>query len=56
MGILKGANEFKKFKDGCKLSRKQAMLAMCFDCMGGVREDCLSNACPLFDYRPNKEK
>ena len=54
MGIVKGAMEFKKFEDGKKLTRKQAMLAMCFDCMGGTRLDCEADKCPLFDYRPNK--
>jgi len=54
MGIVRGAKEYKKFKDGEKLTRKQAMVAMCYDCMGGVQEDCLGTDCPMYDYRPSK--
>jgi hypothetical protein len=56
MAVVKGSGEFKKFKNGDSLTRKQAMSAMCFDCMGGVREDCLGTDCPLYDFRPHKEK
>jgi hypothetical protein len=56
MGVIKGGKEYKKFKDGGKLTRKQAMLAMCYDCNGAEesREDCLGTDCPLYDYRPYK--
>lgn len=56
MGIVKGSKEYDKFKAGKSLTRKEAMLAMCFDCMGGVMEDCLADMCPMFQYRTNKGK
>jgi hypothetical protein len=34
MGIIKGSREFDKFKKGVKLTRKQAMLAKCYECNG----------------------
>jgi len=54
MGARKGIREYERFVNGEKLTRKQAMMAMCYDCMGGVPEDCLGTACPMYDYRPSK--
>lgn len=54
MGVVKGATEYKRFKGGESLTRGEAILAMCFDCMGGAREDCEANQCPLYDYRRYK--
>lgn len=58
MSNIKGSREYKKFMDGEKLTRKEAMLAMCYDCNGGEesRTDCLSDKCPMYDYRTYKQK
>jgi hypothetical protein len=58
MGMIKGAKEYKRFKDGDKLTRKQSMLAMCYDCNGGdeSNEDCKGILCPLYEYHPHRDK
>lgn len=41
--------------NGRKLTRMQAMLAFCYQCMGGYKdgtEDCENTACPLYAYNP----
>jgi len=48
MGIIKGSFEFKKFKSGKPLTRKQAILAQCYECNGYEAEDCLAEHCPLY--------
>lgn len=48
-----------KHIDGEKLSRKEAMQAKCYDCMGYFidgRADCQIKYCPMFDYRPFKDR
>ena len=55
MGMIKGQKEFEKWEEGDKLTRKEAMLAMCYDCNGREqsREDCLGRkTCPLYQYAP----
>jgi len=54
MGIPKGKKAYEKFREGGKITRMEAMDAQCYDCMGGALEDCESDLCPLYDYRPNK--
>jgi hypothetical protein len=47
-----------KHWDGEKLTRKEAMEAMCYSCMGYFidgRTDCRLKHCPLYDYRPYKD-
>ena len=60
MGIKKvrGGKEYQKFAQGKKITRKEAMLAMCYDCLGGegMREDCMGTMCPLYPYYPNSCK
>lgn len=65
MGIVKGALEWKKFKNGEKLSRKQAILAMCFECNGQEESgvDCMQDepihgelSCPLYQFHPHRPK
>jgi hypothetical protein len=44
-----------RFQKGGKLSRKEAMLAKCADCMGGYgdgRRDCEVPGCPMYAYMP----
>ena len=48
-----------KHLDGGKLSRKEAMQAKCYDCMGYFidgRADCQIKYCPMFDFRPFKDR
>ena len=60
MGAIKGAKEFSKFKKGDRLTRKEAIRAMCYDCNGADEsaEDCLGVSCPMYQYRlyPDKKK
>lgn len=56
MGFIKGQLEYKKFKKGESLTRKEAMLAQCFYCNGqeDSRADCSGKNCPLYQYHPYK--
>jgi uncharacterized protein YjdB len=54
-----GKTHLLKHIDGGKLSRKEAMQAKCYDCMGYFidgRADCRIKNCPMFDYRPFKDR
>ena len=54
-----GKNNLLKHLDGGKLSRKEAMQACCYSCMGYFidgRADCGIKNCPMFDYRPFKDR
>lgn len=55
MGLVKGQLEYRKFEEGKHLSRKQAMLAMCFSCNGfeDSNTDCGGNSCALYPYHPH---
>ncbi|CAG0955453.1 hypothetical protein METP3_00466 [Methanosarcinales archaeon] len=37
---IKGAREHKKFKEGKQLTKKEAILAACFECNGGEHVPC----------------
>jgi hypothetical protein len=59
MGILKGQKEYKKFKEGELLTRREAILAMCYECNGleESNEDCQGKGgCPLYQYHPHRPK
>ncbi len=58
MGFIKGQIEFKKFKDGKSLTRKQAILAQCYECNGyeESQADCVTYSCPLYQYSPYGDK
>ncbi len=60
MGKINGARQYERFKNGEKLTRKQAMLAKCYECNGleESRIDCEVDTCPMFSYRlyPKTEK
>ncbi len=49
---VKGALEFKRFKEGKPLTRKGAILAQCYECNGYEAQDCLGTSCPLYEYHP----
>jgi len=43
---------------GRSLTRSEAILAKCYDCMGGYPEgaaDCGCEDCPLYDFSPYRE-
>jgi hypothetical protein len=57
MGMVKGQKEFKRFEKGGSLTRKEAILAHCYQCNGfeesGV--DCVCGGdCPMYEYHPHK--
>jgi len=54
MAVIKGAKEYKKFKEGKPLTRKEAMLAMCYVCNGESESnvDCQGYSCSLYQYHP----
>lgn len=49
---VKGAKEFDKFKKGQPLTRKEALLAQCYECNGFSMEDCKGLSCPLYQWSP----
>lgn len=54
MGLIKGQQQWKKWREGSSLTRKEAMLAMCFECNGfeDSAEDCQARHCPMYQYHP----
>ena len=54
--VIKGQTEYKKWGKGAKLTRKEAMLAMCYQCNGEKESavDCGGVTCPLYTYSPYK--
>lgn len=58
MGIIKGQREYEKFKTRDKLSRKQSMLAHCYECNGfeESNEDCQGKSCAIYQFMPYKGK
>ena len=50
-----GTKQFKKLKAGESLTRKEAIMAYCFDCMGFYVDgytSCHNSSCALFEYMP----
>jgi len=58
MGKIKGQNEYEKWFTGIKLSRKQAMLAHCYECNGfeESNRDCQGKNCPSYQFMAYKDK
>ena len=59
MGLVKGQLEYRRFKSHDNLTRKEAILAKCYECMGeysGGRQDCMGISCPLYQYYPYRGK
>ena len=58
MAVIKGQREHEKFKAGDRLTRRQAMLALCYECNGfeDSNEDCGSKACPIYQFHPHRGK
>jgi hypothetical protein len=57
MGAIKGSKEYKKFKEGKPLTRKQAISAHCYECNGldEGREDCKGYSCPFYQFYPYRQ-
>jgi len=60
LGIMaQGRKELIKHLKGGPISRKEAMVAKCYDCMGYYadgRADCEILDCPLYPFNPAGEK
>ena len=56
----RGKVEILKYLKGERLTKNQAILAKCYDCMCGYADgvgDCETKSCPLYGYMPyNKNK
>lgn len=53
MAKIKGEKEYRKWQEGERLSRKQAMLAHCYSCNGegDSGKDCNGrNTCPMYQF------
>lgn len=58
MGKIKGQAEWEKLREGKKLTRKQAVNALCYECNGfeKANHDCGAVKCPVYAYSPYKGK
>jgi len=55
----RGKKELIAHLEGKNITRSQAMVSKCFDCMGYFADgigDCNSPDCPMYNYRPYKTK
>ena len=56
---FQGQDAYERYMRGEKTTRKEAMLAHCYQCMGfyeGGKQDCMGKSCPLYQYYPYKGK
>ena len=55
MGQIKGQVQYQKWQKGDKLTRREAILANCYQCNGleDSNEDCQCKGCPLYQYHPH---
>ena len=54
----KGRGELVRHRRGERLTLKEAVLANCYECMGGYTDglcDCEIPDCPLYQFMPYKE-
>jgi hypothetical protein len=51
---MRGGREYKKFIEGHPLTRKEAMLAHCYECCNGYEseKDCKTPKCPMYGFQP----
>jgi len=53
-----GRREIIRYRQGARLSYRQAVLAKCNECMGHFRDgklDCRVPTCPLYGFMPYRE-
>lgn len=56
--LAKGKKELVGYYEGKEISRKEAMLAKCYECMGYFidgKVDCKIKRCPMYQYMPYRE-
>ena len=54
---FQGQDAYKRFINNKRITRKEAMLAKCYECMSGYesgKRDCMGKTCPLYLYYPYK--
>ena len=54
---FQGEDAYFRFLKGGKITRREAMLAKCYECMGGYDDgkmDCCGESCPIFPFYPYK--
>lgn len=54
-----GGSAVKRWKEGKRLTRGQAILAQCHECNDGhlgSNKDCKGKSCPLYQYMPYRGK
>ena len=57
MGQIKGQKEWNAHKQGKELTRKQAILALCYECNGfeeSAKPPCVAVSCPIWPLRWKK--
>lgn len=58
MPTSRGRNMMLKYLRGEKLTQREAIVAKCFECMGGHfdgRIDCKMESCSLYPYMPYRD-
>ena len=62
MGLIKGQLEYQRWKEGKSLTRKEVILAHCYEC-NAIHEpgtdgvDCSGeDTCPIYQYFPYRGK
>lgn len=58
MGKIKGQMEWKRLQKGEKLTRNQAIKALCYECNGfeDANHDCGCKRCAIYQFSPYKGK
>jgi len=54
----KGREELQRHLDGRKLTHRQAILANCYECVGGYvdgKRSCHIPRCPLYPFMPYRD-
>ena len=54
---FQGQRPYEDHNNGKKITRKEAMLAKCYECMGYYqdgKQDCMGKSCPLYQFYPYK--
>jgi len=56
---FQGQDAYNNFLNNKQITRKEAMLAKCYECMSEYdngKENCLGKSCPLYLYYPYRGK
>ncbi len=53
---IKGSGAMRKFIKHTKISRSEAIVAFCFECLGGENTfDCETRTCSLYQFSPYRK-